>query len=225
MKNNFNKALEFTITKEFEWLDDFRNPYENYIFSDEFESRMVKIFNIPERSYVSIGTRRVRKSLVAMFIAALIFTTGCAAAYFIKWNTSQNNAQGTLDITFDIQGENPNAPTELSIPVTPDGWKISDKQKSENDLLTIEYTRNSNEMIYYVCSYGVNNASMSVNNENGKMTKTTINGFDAYHFHSYKDGYDAVYWTDGTWIYSITGTCNFSMLKKMATSLRPLSEL
>ena len=88
------------MNQEFDWLDHFSNPYEEYAFSDQFESNMLKILNKSEYSYVSIGSRRLRKSLLAILVALfLLAVSGCAfvTKYLIEWNETQNDAQGTLD--------------------------------------------------------------------------------------------------------------------------------
>ena len=85
MNKNFDLALKNAFDKEFSWLDDFDNPYKDYLFSMHFESNMERIISTSECTYVSIGRKRVRKSLLIALITLLAFAiTGCAVvAHYI----------------------------------------------------------------------------------------------------------------------------------------------
>ena len=79
MNKNFDAALSQALEKEFSWLDDFENPYANYEFSSQFESKMRSIILKSEFSYVSVGQRRIRKTMLVALVALLaIVITGCA---------------------------------------------------------------------------------------------------------------------------------------------------
>lgn len=221
MKDSFNKALELAVAREFEWLNDFENPFDEYEFSEDFELNMNKIIDIPTRKYVSVGSRRIRKSIAAIFIAAaLLFATGCAIHFMIKWNTTQNDEQGTLDITFDIQGDNPDAPKEISIPLALDGFKIIEKQGDEKNIAIITYENTLGDYITYYCQNGVDGMSSSIDNDDATLTPGKINNYDGYYYKS-NDGIYGLYWTDGVWFYSLTSNCNFQILENVARTLIP----
>ena len=48
MNKNFDLALKNAFDKEFSWLDDFDNPYKDYLFSMHFESNMERIISTSE---------------------------------------------------------------------------------------------------------------------------------------------------------------------------------
>ena len=94
MNKNFDSAIKNAFDKEFSWLNDFENPYEDYQFSRQFELNMENIIPMSEYTYVSVGRKRVRKSMLVALIALLALAiTGCAvvAHYFVEWKESQND--------------------------------------------------------------------------------------------------------------------------------------
>lgn len=219
MNNNFQDALGLAHTKEFKWLDDFDNSLESHTFSDRFESDMLSIFDIPERTYVSVGRKRIRKSLIALLIALLVIVaTGCTIAvkYVIEWNTSQNDEQRTMDVTFDIDGEVPDDTSKLPVPVLPDGYHVTNKYVTDG-VCNIEYTNSENDVIIFTCHANAQNINISIDNEEDALTRATINGYDGYSYS--RDGLNALIWTDGINFYNLQGTCSLTLLEQIASNL------
>lgn len=219
MNQNLSKSLRHAMEQEFNWLDNFNNPYEKYVFSDQFESNMRKILNQSEHSYISIGRRRLRKSLLAILIALfLLAVSGCAfvTKYLIEWNETQNDTQGTLDVTFDVDKNASQADPKFISPVTPNGYDII---STSQDLITytIEYKNASGELIMYSQDSDIENMSISIDNENADFKELTINGYKGYSYE--KKGLHALFWTDGAYFYTLQGTCSMSLLKEMSESL------
>ena len=219
MNKNFDLALENAFDKEFSWLDDFDNPYKDYQFSMYFESNMERIISTPECTYVSIGRKRVRKSLLIALIALLVFAiTGCAvvAHYIVEWKSSQNDEQGTLDIYFDIEGESTLDIPEYVYPNVPDGFIATDEYK-EDGFLNIKYENNTGRQISYSQFSDLENMSLSIDNENAAFEEATINGYKGYTYS--KEGINALYWTDGVHFYILRGTCETDILLEMSESM------
>lgn len=222
MNNNFNNALYEALEIEFSWLENFENPDEKHTFSPEFEKNMKKIFNIPEYTYVSVGRRRIRKSLLAVLVALfIIFATGCAAVagyLIINWHETQNSSQGTLDVTFDVENGNlNNTDIQRIAPKTPKGYYITDKQQDETTNY-IEYTNDEGHIIYYSQDSDVTNMSLSIDNENADFKETVINGYKGYSYE--KEGVSELIWTDGVYLYILQGTCEMELLEKMSTEIK-----
>lgn len=218
MNNSFNKALNDALEKEFAWLEGFANPYENYTFSASFEYKMKRIVSMPERSYVSIGRRRVRKSLVAALIAILIFAMcGCAVAIVVNWNETQNLEKGTLDVDFDIKNSKPaDFSFECIVPNAPDGYSKS-KQTNNNSSCTVEYTNEEGSTILYSQDSYVENMSLSIDNENAEISEIKVNGYKGYSYK--KNETNMLIWTDGIYLYTIQGTCEMTILEDMSLKL------
>lgn len=222
MADNFNKALNDALEKEFAWLDNFENPYKEYSFSKRFEKKMKKIFYMPERTYVSIGSRRIRKKLIVILIALLVLAiAGYAIATtgyeLIKWNETPNDSQKTLDITFDVD------PDEIDMskahfvkPKTPEGFTITYEKQYDLDY-DIYYSNSNEEVIYYSQEIDIETMGLSIDNEDNNLTEITINGYKGYSFE--KDGMITLIWTDGVCLYTLRGTCDKEILEEMTKDI------
>ena len=215
MNKNFDTTLAQAFEEEFSWLDDFENPYANYAFSSQFESNMQTIIPKAEFTYVSIGKQRIRKTLLAAFVALLaILITGCALGvhYLMEWHETQNNKQGTLDVTFDIKSGNTSDSNTAQLPKTPDGYTITNQSVNDSSCILI-YSNSQQNQIIYSRSADIENMSVSIDNEDADFKETIINGCKGYT--STKDGINALYWADNTYFYELQGTCTMDVLYGM----------
>lgn len=219
MNHNFHTALENAMTSEFSWLDDLENPYSEYQFSAQFESNMKAIVPKVEFSYVSVGKKRIRKTMLAALIALLALAiSGCAvvAHYIVEWHEEQNVHQGTLDVSFELDGERPANPDSITLPKTPAGYTITEEYNDDFSYIIIYTDSQENQIIYSHCN-DVENMSVSIDNEDAVFEETTINGCKGYR--SSKDGTNALYWASCTYFYELQGTCDMDTLWQMAESM------
>lgn len=219
MSKNFDTALELALKHEFSWLDHFENPYADYEFSSHFENSIKEIFPKAEFTYISVGKRRVRKALLAAVVALLaIAITGCAVAvyYIVEWYEEQNDKQGTLDVTFELNDKQESNQTNISFPTTPIGYTISEQYNDDFSCIII-YSDSLNNQIIYSHSNDIENLSVSIDNETADFKEISINGEKGYS--SFKDGINALYWADNTRFYQLQGTCNLDILLTMAASM------
>lgn len=219
MNEHLQKALSEAMYKEFDWTNDFDNPYEEYKFSAEFESNMQAICKKADCTYVTVGSKRIRKSLVAILVALFVLAaSGCAiiTKYIITWNETQNDKQGTLDVTFNIEGpetngdfvyKNPNAPSEYTSTII----------TKEHGTYIMEFVSPEEDTIIYSQQSMDESMSLSLDNEDAYFEEITINGYKGYE--SIKDGVSALHWADGVYYYNLQGTCEITVLKEMAESL------
>lgn len=225
MNRQYDDAIRHAFDEEFAWLDDFKNPYENHIFSVGFEAQIKQIARRADYRYVSIGRRRIRRLFVAL-IALMLFAATCYAAVKavpketstepkIQWNETQNDLYGTLDVTFDTEGDLP--PVSLD-PKTPAGYTIDDILEDEFTLFIL-YSNNDGDLILYSRDHGIENASYGIDNEDADFREVSINGFKGYS--SYKEGRNHLFWTDGTDFYMLQGTCSMDVLWDMAATMKP----
>ena len=222
MMTKLNMALEAAMEEEYGWLPDPKSLKGHHTFSREFEDAMEPVFRKAEFIYVSIGRHRLRRALAAALIAAMILavTAGAAAVQYVivHWNEAQNEEQGTLDVTFDIDDPNGTAGEFVfKKPVTPDGYVITKEEKSTSHWY-IEYKNEDGSLILYYQSKGVENLSVSYDNENADFQETTVNGHKGYQYS--RLGNNALMWVDETASYDIGGTCGMDIIWKMAESVK-----
>lgn len=219
MNNNFNTALENALTSEFSWLNDFENPYSEYQFSAQFESDMKTIIPKAEFTYVSVGKRRIRKTMLAALIALLTLAiTGCAVAvhYIVEWHETQNSKNRTLDVTFELDKNQSPDSISMTLPTTPTGYSILEEY-NDNSSCIIVYSDSLGNQIIYSHRNNIENMDLSIDNEHAVFEETTINGCKGYS--SSKDGTTALYWASGTCFYELQGTCDMDTLWQMAESM------
>ncbi len=228
MKNTYRSALCQALSDEFAWLDNFANPYEDHEFSAAFSDKIACLTRQSGYRYVSVGRRRIRRALIVL-IALMLFAVTCYAAVKsqpekastepkIQWNETQNDLYGTLDITFEREGELP--PVSLD-PQIPGGYTI-DKEYNDDASFGFECSDKKGYLILYIRSYGITNSTVGIDNENADFREVSINGFKGYSYR--KEGTNALFWTDGTDFYMLQGTCDMDVLWEMAATMDPVPE-
>lgn len=225
MNNPYRTALRQALSDEFAWLDSFANPYDDHEFSSVFSDKISHITRQAGYRYVSVGRRRIRRTLIAL-IALMLFAVTCYAAVKaqpeetstepkIQWNETQNDVYGMLDITFDISGK---LPPVASDPQVPEGYTVINEYEDDFTYL-FECVSNNNHRVLYQRDYDISNASYGIDNENADFKEVSINGFKGYSYR--KDGTNALFWTDGTDFYMLQGTCSMDVLWDMAATMKP----
>ena len=76
MENRVRQMIEDALLRDFAEADAFDPESYDYRFSEGFAERMGRIFAMADRTYVSVGRRRIRKAaalaLAAAFIMAIL---------------------------------------------------------------------------------------------------------------------------------------------------------
>lgn len=223
----YNELLESALKKAMEYeYRDVPDPEQldyEHCFSEEFEQSMKGICSIAEQPYVRIGRRRVRRAVVVALVAVMILAMTAGAIAFqkiwVKWNTSQNDDAGTMDVTFEIDDPNNQMKGFQYVkPVTADGYIITSEVKHSKTLYEIQYENSiDGTAIYYLQSGSVDTTDIAIDNENAEFQEILINGFTGY-FYS-KNGSNALIWSDGVSLYQLMGTCDMGILEKMAETI------
>ena len=134
MEDKLKMALAEAMPIEYQDVLEPENLCYEYTFSAEFEGALEKIIKSADYKYVSVGSRRIRKALAVALIAAMIMAASvCAVAAgraVVRWNETQNDKAGTLDVTFDVDDPNGTAGEFSYIkPETPEGYEIVREEK------------------------------------------------------------------------------------------------
>ncbi len=222
MENRARQMIEGALLLDFAETDSFDPAGYDYKFSGKFEAAMERIFTMADRAYVSVGRRRIRRAAALALAAVLIMATAvCGVAVtkpLVKWLTSQNEEQGTMDVTFEV--EDPNGLTKEFRhikPETPEGYRIVMESKSDQGY-DIEYEGEDGSVIYYSQSGAIESMDLSIDSEDSNLQEVEINGYHGYS--SFKYGTYALTWSDGIYLFDLAGTCDSGVLDKMAETIK-----
>lgn len=217
MNNNFNSALENAFDEEFLWLNDFENPYAFHTFSSGFENEMRKIIPKAKYNYVSIGHKRIHRTLIAALVAllALAITGFTIAACYVTWHENNNPSQGTVDITFEQGVLHDKEKSDVVLPTLPEGYATYNKETLDSSVI-ITYMDDEKKKISYSRIDDLDNMSVSIDNENVDLNLVSINGYKGYT--SKSDGISIIYWCDSWYFHTLQGTCDLETLVNMAES-------
>ena len=220
-EDKFRRALAEVMEQDFRDIPNTSELEYNYEFSERFEEKMRKIAGYADYGYVSVGRRRIRRTLAVMLaVLTLIGATAGAIAIqraIVHWNEVQNDETGTLDVTFDVEKPNGEKAEFAYIkPETPKGYEIVSEEKYKQ-YYSLEYKDREGKIIMYSQSGEIENMGLSIDNENAEFEEVIIDGYKGYSYS--KLGNNMLIWTDGRYLYDITGTCNTDTLYDMAKSV------
>ena len=220
--SNYFEAMTSLYEEEIAMMESELSHSENHIFSTRFENRLNVWKKISRRNHISIGRIRLTRLAACILIAATILVlAGCGlliSKLVVKWNEMNNPVNGTLDVTFDI--DDPNNELEdkgFRKPKTPDGYVIVDELQDIMGL-SVEYQNdNDNTVISYSQNAGVDTMGLSINNSDKEFQETTVNGWKGYM--SSKKGKEFLIWSDGLYLYTLSGDCSIDILWQMAADM------
>lgn len=220
--SNYFEAMTSLYEEEIAMMESELSHSENHIFSTRFENRLNVWKKISRRNHISIGRIRLTRLAACVLIAATILVlAGCGlliSKLVVQWNEMNNPVNGTLDVTFDI--DDPNNELEdkgFRKPKTPDGYVIVDELQDIMGL-SVEYQNdNDNTVISYSQDAGVDTMGLSINNSDKEFQETTVNGWKGYM--SSKKGDVFLIWSDGLYLYTLTGDCSIDILLQMAADM------
>ena len=117
----------------------------------------------------------MRRAVAIALVAALILAlAACAIRFAIIWHETNNEKQGTLDVTFEL--EDPAGAAEafaFKEPIVPEGY-VRTVTFQKNDIQEIEYADIENgKIIYYGQSPVSENMSLSIDNEEESFREST----------------------------------------------------
>ena len=175
-----------------------------------------------ERSmqYVNFGRYTMRRAVAIALVAALILAlAACAVRFAIIWHETNNEKQGTLDVTFEL--EDPVGAAEafaFKEPTVPEGY-VRTVTFQKNDIQEIEYEDIENgKIVYYGQSPVSENMSLSIDNEPESFAPISIHGNKGYSVE--EPTYSYIIWSDGVSLYRLTGNIPLEKIKSIAESIQ-----
>ncbi|MFQ9893488.1 MAG: DUF4367 domain-containing protein [Emergencia sp.] len=216
------RALIVALETEYQWTETWNDEEYDYRFSAAYRGNMEKIAGKANFQYVSVGRRRLRKAFVAVLIALMAFAfAGCAVAIhqaIIIWNETKNQREGTLDVDFDIAySEEQIEDVGFISPKTPEGHEITWEDRRENYRIIVY--ENGKEEITYVQEKRFDTMRLSIDEENNDLAETEINGVKGQWGYEDELNLGTFLWSDGTYLYSVSGNCDMDMLKKIVADI------
>lgn len=206
------------------------NPEElsfDYEFSPQFErkmKRMIRRFDYiqgKEQRAERKETTNFRFRKVAVFALVLVLLmalAACAVHYIIIWNEENNEKQGTLDVTFELENPNTEDLFTFKEPVVPDSY-TREVTFRDGDIQDIEYTdEKSGKTILYHQTGISESMGLSIGNEDESFTQIEINGFKGYAETEGETPF--IVWSDGISLYTISSNISFDELFVIAESIQ-----
>ena len=169
--------------------------------------------------YVTLGRHTMRRAVAIALVAALILAlAACAIRFAIIWHETNNEKQGTLDVTFEL--EDPTGAAEafaFKEPIVPEGY-VRTVTFQKNDIQEIEYADIENgKIIYYGRSPVSENMSLSIDNEEESFTEINIHEHKGYAAEEAE--YSHIIWADGISLYTLSSNTSLDELIDFAESI------
>ena len=219
---NFFEAMTSVYEDEIAMMESEILHSDRHFFSTRFEKRLNVWKKISRRRHICIGRIRLTRLAACILIAATILVlAGCGvliSKLVVQWNELNNPVNGTLDVTFDI--DDPNNELEdkgFRKPTTPDGYVIVDELQDIMGLSAEYQNDNDNTAISYSQDAGVETMGLSINNSDKEFQETTINGWKGYMSSKKRNVF--LIWSDGVYLYTLTGDCSIDILWQMAADV------
>ncbi len=138
----------------------------------------------------------------------------------MEWNETQNDKNGTLDVTFNNTNSQSYNTSESTLPVVPDGFEITNQYGDDTNTF-INYANSKGEQISFIRCGDMENMSVSIDNESSPLEEVSINGYKGYSY--IKDNINILYWTDSSYFYILQ--CTFKKCQLCLVSFVNYSDL
>ena len=222
----FQNVLAEALERRYASIPDPEELSFDYEFSPRFErkmKRMIRRFEHiqgkeqrAERKETNFRFRKV--AVFALVLVLLMALAACAVHYIIIWNEENNEKQGTLDVTFEL--ENPNTEDFFTFkePVVPDSY-TREVTFRNRDIQDIDYIDEKNKKtIIYQQARIIETMSLSIDNDDENFAQIEVNGFKGYA--ATEDAVSFIVWSDGISLYTISGNISLDELYAFAESIQ-----
>lgn len=215
----FREIVREAMKEEYKWVPQPEELDYDYTFSKEFEKKMQQMIRKNTMHYIRIGKHAFRKMTVVIVASVLMLAlVACGIYLSINWNETQNDEQGTLDITFDIDDPNGvRGEFEHKRPEIPEGFKIA-KENEYQLSLEIEYENDKGNIIDYLQNGNIDSMGLSIDNDDKGFSEISVNGYKGYARTTGTSPY--MMWSDGSYLYYLSGDVSYELLEEMAASIK-----
>ena len=215
----FREIVREAMKEEYKWVPQPEELDYDYTFSKEFEKKMQQMIRNNTMHYIRIGKHAFRKMTVVIVASVLMLAlVACGIYLSINWNETQNDEQGTLDVTFDIDDPNGvRGEFEHKRPEIPEGFKIA-KENEYPFILEIEYENDKGNIIDYLQNGNIDSMGLSIDNDDKGFSEISVNGYKGYARTTGTSPY--MMWSDGSYLYYLSGDVSYELLEEMAASIK-----
>ena len=215
----FREIVREAMKEEYKWVPQPEELDYDYTFSKEFEKKMQQMIRNNTMHYIRIGKHAFRKMTVVIVASVLMLAlVACGIYLSINWNETQNDEQGTLDITFDIDDPNGvRGEFEHKRPEIPEGFKIA-KENEYPFILEIEYENDKGNIIDYLQNGNIDSMGLSIDNDDKGFSEISVNGYKGYARTTGTSPY--MMWSDGSYLYYLSGDVSYELLEEMAAIIK-----
>lgn len=221
----FQSVLAEALERRYASIPDPEELSFDYEFSPQFErkmKRMIRRFDHiqgkeqrAERKETNFRFRRV--AVFALVLVLLMALAACAVHYIIIWNEENNEKQGTLDVTFELENPNTEDLFTFKEPVVPDSY-TREVIFSNRDIQDIDYIDEKNKKtIIYQQARITEAMGLSIGNEDESFAQVEVNGFKGYAETEGETPF--IVWSDGISLYTISSNTSFDELFAIAESI------
>lgn len=222
----FQKVLAEALERRYASIPDPEELSFDYEFSPRFErkmKRMIRRFDYiqgkeqrAERKETNFRFRKV--AVFALVLVLLMALAACAVHYIIIWNEENNEKQGTLDVTFELENPNTEDLFTFKEPVVPDSY-TREVTFRDGDIQDIDYIDEKNEKtIIYQQARITEAMGLSIDNDDENFAQIEVNGSKGYA--ATEDAVSFIVWSDGISLYTISGNISLDALFTLAESIQ-----
>ena len=222
----FQNVLAEALERRYASIPDPEELSFDYEFSPRFErkmKRMIRRFDYiqgkeqrAERKETNFRFRKV--AVFALVLVLLMALAACAVHYIIIWNEENNEKQGTLDVTFELENPNTEDLFTFKEPVVPDSY-TREVTFRDGDIQDIDYIDEKNEKtIIYQQARITEAMGLSIDNDDENFAQIEVNGSKGYA--ATEDAVSFIVWSDGISLYTISGNISLDALFTLAESIQ-----
>ncbi len=222
----FQCVLAEALERRYASIPDPEELSFDYEFSPQFErkmKRMIRRFDHiqgkeqrAERKETNFRFRKV--AVFALVLVLLMALAACAVHYIIIWNEENNEKQGTLDVTFELENPNTKDLFTFKEPVVPDSY-TREVTFSNRDIQNIDYIDEKNKKtILYQQARITEAMGLSIDNDDENFAQVEVNGSKGYA--ATEDAVSFIIWSDGISLYTISGNISLDELYAFAESIQ-----
>lgn len=222
----FQCVLAEALERRYASIPDPEELSFDYEFSPQFErkmKRMIRRFDHiqgkeqrAERKETNFRFRKV--AVFALVLVLLMALAACAVHYIIIWNEENNEKQGTLDVTFELENPNTEDLFTFKEPVVPDSY-TREVTFSNRDIQDIDYIDEKNgKTILYQQARITEAMGLSIDNDDENFAQIEVNGSKGYA--ATEDAVSFIVWSDGISLYTISGNISLDELFAFAESIQ-----
>lgn len=208
--NNFEKAFEMSMN---DWLSTIPDIVPEAEYTKNHDKWLKNLLNkMRDNKYHTFTTKTIKVLLVAAVLCALLLT-----AFVVP--SSRKYIIDNFDIfsRYKLTESNNNAINgEITVGYIPEGFKLTNEQKSARTIMNDYYNSNGE---FFIITKSSSTIMVEFDSETGNIENLNING-QIYTFYVDTNNYNFLVWNKNDYVYQIDGTISKGELLKIAETVK-----